>query len=105
YPVLRKSYFCGGRVVRPHASNHAVRSDGNRILREYSMRAFKFRSSSQIDFAFDIIFNQRLHCADWSRLNDPMEGMFAYSSSSTNGEDPKKVVERIIREKQQIKIC
>ncbi len=69
------------------------------------MRAFKFRPSSQIAFAFDIIFNQRLHCADWSRLNDPMEGMFAYSSSSTNGEDPKKIIERIIREKQRLKIC
>lgn len=69
------------------------------------MRAFKFRPSSQIGFAFDIIFNQRLHCADWSRLNDPMEGMFAYSSSSTNGEDPKKIVEQVIREKQRLKIC
>ncbi len=69
------------------------------------MRAFKFRSSSRIDFALDIIFNQRLHCADWSRLNDPMEGMFAYSSSSTTGEDPKKIVEQIIREKERIKIC
>jgi hypothetical protein len=69
------------------------------------MRAFKFRSSSQIDFAFDIIFNQRLHCADWSRLNDPMEGIFSYSFSSTGGEDPKQRVAKIIREKQRIKVC
>jgi hypothetical protein len=69
------------------------------------MRAFKFRSSAQIDFALDIIFNQRVHCADWSRLNDPMEGIFAYSASSTRSEDPKKRVEEIIREKERIKIC
>jgi len=68
------------------------------------MHAFKFRPSSQIGFAFDIIFNQRLHCADWSQLNDPMEGMFAYSSRA-DAEDPKKLIDQIIREKQRIKIC
>src|SRR5438876_5622662 len=69
------------------------------------MRAFKFRSSDQIAFAFDIIFNQRLHCADWSRLNDPMEGIFPYSFLETKGEDPKNLVEKIIREKKHIRVC
>jgi len=69
------------------------------------MRAYKFRGSSQFDLALDVIFNQRLYCADWSRLNDPMEGAFVYSYSSTGGHDYKKEVEAIIREKQQLRIC
>ncbi|MCK5707226.1 MAG: hypothetical protein KAI43_06185 [Candidatus Aureabacteria bacterium] len=69
------------------------------------MKAYKFRPSSQLAFALDIIFNKRLHCADWQTLNDPMEGMFAYSYSSSSEKDHSHQVEAIIREKKQIKIC
>lgn len=41
------------------------------------MLAYKFRSASQVEFVFDILLNRRLYCADWRKLNDPMEGMFA----------------------------
>jgi hypothetical protein len=41
------------------------------------MLAYKFRSASQIEIVFDILLNRRLYCADWRKLNDPMEGMFA----------------------------
>lgn len=41
------------------------------------MKAYKFRSPSQIVFALDIVFEQRLYCADWQSLNDPMEGFFS----------------------------
>ena len=34
-----------------------------------------------------------------------MEGMFAYSTLSGSAEDPKKVVEQIIREKRRLKVC
>lgn len=44
------------------------------------MRAFKFRPSSKIEFALDILINRRLHCADWRALNDPMEGLFVYAT-------------------------
>ena len=69
------------------------------------MKAYKFQSSSRIAFALDIIFNRQLFCADWSRLNDPMEGMFEYSYSSTKGKDSKEQVEQIIREKKRLKVC
>lgn len=36
--------------------------------------AYKFRSSSQIPFALDIIFERRLYCSDWWSLNDIVEG-------------------------------
>ena len=52
-----------------------------------------------------MIFNQRLYCSEWSRLNDPMEGAFVYSYSSTDGEDPKKLVDQIIEEKKRLRVC
>lgn len=67
------------------------------------MIAYKFRSEDQLAFALDIIFNQRLYCSDWSILNDPMEGLFGYSNDEDI--DPKEQVEKIIAEKQHIRIC
>ena len=70
------------------------------------MKAYKFRSSSQIAFAFDVIINQRLFCSDWKDLNDPMEGMYAYSHGLKS--DRSIIEERVkgIREsKRKYKIC
>jgi hypothetical protein len=62
------------------------------------MLAYKFRSSSQIAWALDIVYEQRLHCSDWSILNDPMEGFFRYSPEGsrrlkalTNAKNKNKV--------------
>lgn len=69
------------------------------------MKAYKFRSSSQLSFALDIVFNKRLYCADWRNLNDPMEGMFAYSYGDREERDVKEEVAKLIEQKRQIKIC
>lgn len=69
------------------------------------MRAFKFRSASQVAFALDIIINKRLFCADWKTLNDPLEGMFAYSYLSPDEEDVREQVMQIVEQKQGLKIC
>lgn len=68
------------------------------------MRAYKFRSSSQIEFALDILLNRRLYCSDWRRLNDPMEGVFAYSS---HGDEPyvQSLVKGIGDAKSRYKVC
>lgn len=68
------------------------------------MKAYKFRSSAQIAYALDIILNRRLHCSDWHRLNDPMEGMFVYS---THGPEPEaqRRVKGIGEAKRQYKVC
>ncbi len=69
------------------------------------MLAYKFRSSSQIIFALDVIFNKRLYCSDWATLNDPMEGMFAYSYSSTAQADVAEEVADIVRENKRLRVC
>lgn len=56
------------------------------------MRAYKFRSASQIEFVFDILLKRRLYCADWRRLNDPMEGMFA----SVHREAERPYVQQVV---------
>lgn len=68
------------------------------------MRAFKFRSAQNIEFALDIIINRRLFCADWKNLNDPMEGMFAYSTMDRSPE-VNRIVKGIGNEKQRYKVC
>jgi hypothetical protein len=69
------------------------------------MLAYKFRSPSQIEFALDILFNNRLYCSDWSSLNDPMEGVFSYSHKSTDETDYTKLLDEIRLEKKKIRIC
>jgi len=68
------------------------------------LRAYKFRSASNIEFALDILLNRRLYCADWRNLNDPMEGMFAYAH---NGDEPRvqRVVKGIGEAKGGYKVC
>ena len=68
------------------------------------MRAYKFRSAKSLKFALDIIQEKRLFCADWRSLNDPMEGIFAYS---THGKDTKaeRLVKGIGEAKSRYKVC
>jgi hypothetical protein len=68
------------------------------------MRAYKFRSSTNIEFALDILLNRRLFCSDWRELNDPMEGMFVYS---THGREShaQRVVKGIGSAKSRYKVC
>jgi len=42
------------------------------------MKLFKYRSLRTMEFILDIFLNERLHCAPYSELNDPFEGMFFY---------------------------
>jgi hypothetical protein len=69
------------------------------------MLAYKFRSASQLQYAFDIIINNRLYCSDWRQLNDPMEGMFGYSTRATDEQDHSDQVADIIRHKKNLLIC
>lgn len=69
------------------------------------MRAFKFRSAAQIEFALDIIVNARLRCSPWKNLNDPMEGMYAYSVQPGRENWAQQMVKGIRTEKQRYKVC
>lgn len=68
------------------------------------MRAFKFRSSAQIEYALDLILNRRLYCSDWRKLNDPMEGMFVYATGGHETE-AQRIVKGIGAAKSRYKVC
>lgn len=69
------------------------------------MRAYKFQSSSNLDYALDIILNQRLYCAEWASLNDPMEGLFAYSRSSSDNGSYSDLLSKIKNRKREYRVC
>jgi hypothetical protein len=69
------------------------------------MKAYKFRPSSQFDYALDIILNHRLYCSDWSKLNDPMEGAFGLSFGNNTNIKTKELFEKIGKEKDLLRVC
>jgi hypothetical protein len=79
--------------------NSTVGSRNTKDTRTLIMRAYKFRSSAQIAFALDIIFAQRLHCADWSTFNDPREGFFEYSLND------RAKADAIVQAKTHYEVC
>jgi len=46
------------------------------------MLAYKFRSVEQLHYVLDIIFNNRLYCADSKELNDPSESLYGWSDGT-----------------------
>lgn len=49
--------------------------------------------------------NKRLFCAEWIKPNDPMEGMFAYSTGTKPQSDITKRVMEITNAKAKYKVC
>jgi hypothetical protein len=69
------------------------------------MRAYKFRSAAQIEFALDILINNRLRCSDWRTLNDPMEGMYVYAYAPGGERRAERIADAIGSAKSQYKVC
>lgn len=42
------------------------------------MLLYKYRSLDSLDFALDILLNERLYCSSYKELNDPFEGQFQH---------------------------
>ncbi|MGA2440599.1 MAG: hypothetical protein ABSH08_06555 [Tepidisphaeraceae bacterium] len=68
------------------------------------MVAFKFRGEDDFcKHTLDIIDKQRLYCADWTCLNDPMEAHFLFVRRSVA--DENAFLERLKRAKHGFKVC
>lgn len=72
---------------------------GNTYLRRPTY--FKYRSLENWDHILDILINNRLHAAEFGKLNDPMEGLFRYDPDVAD----QKLLNRIVQVKRQLKIC
>ena len=40
------------------------------------MKLYKYKSLANLWHTLDVVLNQRLYCAHWSELNDPLEGRY-----------------------------
>lgn len=69
------------------------------------MKAYKFRSSQQMEYVFDILLNSRLYCADWTKLNDPVEGIFSYSYTSATSAQANDFIQQVGRAKRPLRVC
>ncbi len=45
---------------------------------------YKYRSTENLQFALDVLVQRRLYASEFTKLNDPMEGMFTYDRSLPN---------------------
>jgi len=68
------------------------------------MQAFKFRTNDQLEFAFDVLFKNRLFCAPRDSLNDPMEGWYGMMPP-TFMEDARAAQEKVEEFQQRLRIC
>ena len=69
------------------------------------MRAFKFRTAQRMGHIFDILHNRRLYCSEWTDLNDPMEGVFAYSAPEHLANDASAFASDLQEKLQGWRVC
>ena len=69
------------------------------------MLAYKFRSSTQIPFALDIILKRRLYCADWQSLNDIVEGTIVMSSWPERAKEFQAHGKAVQKFMQRLRVC
>jgi hypothetical protein len=69
------------------------------------MIAYKFRSATQIPFALDILFGQRLHCADWREFNDIVEGTPVTSCSRSRAREFLEHANAVAKSMHKLRVC
>ena len=67
--------------------------------------AFKYKGLSNLEHCIDIVQNNRLYCAPFTELNDPMEGKYRIAEDEEYEETIEQRVEGILGEKAKFRIC
>ncbi|MEN9302328.1 MAG: hypothetical protein RL264_757 [Bacteroidota bacterium] len=64
---------------------------------------YKYRSlnGDNWEYLLDIILNNRLYCAKYNELNDPMEGVFYVNNRNKEYEE----IDRLVNGKESVRIC
>lgn len=68
------------------------------------MKLYKYKSLQNLWHVLDIIFNQKLYCAHWSELNDPLEGRYEIYLGSKETRIEELMVGRIEKAKNNFRI-
>ena len=68
------------------------------------MKLYKYRSLQSLWHCLDIVVNQRLYCAPWIELNDPLEGRYeVYFGNKVK--DQERLVGKVERKRQKFRIA
>ncbi|RXJ94815.1 hypothetical protein CRV00_05645 [Malaciobacter molluscorum] len=62
------------------------------------MKLYKFKSLANFEFVADILVNKRLYAANFTELNDPMEGIFT-------PDDKEEFINAVKDEKLKLRVC
>jgi hypothetical protein len=68
-------------------------------------RLYRYRSLKELDRELEAIEDGYLFCADYGKLNDPMEGLFSSSRNFRESTDYRAVLQSIRDNKSDIGIC
>jgi len=74
------------------------------------MLLYKYRSLDSLDFALDILLNERLYCSAYKELNDPFEGQFLRIPAlpgliGTAIPASTMAIEEIMKDKSSVRVC
>lgn len=59
------------------------------------MKLYKYKSLANLWHFLDLVLNQRLYCAHWADLNDPLEGRYEIYLNSQSSKIKRTAVDRI----------
>lgn len=69
--------FLSGQANRIRiVGNNVYCSGPESLLGFFSLKLYKYKSLQNLWHVLDMIVNQRIYCAHWSELNDPLEGRY-----------------------------
>jgi Protein of unknown function (DUF2971) len=69
------------------------------------MKLYKYKSLTNLWHTLDVIVNQRLYCAHWSELNDPLEGRYEIYLGERNDELESIMTPRIEKAKNAYRVA
>jgi hypothetical protein len=75
------------------------------VNRIKGMKLYKYKSLANLWHVLDPILNQRLYCAHWSTLNDPLEGRYEVYLGSKSHKLESIMVSRIERARNEFRIA
>ena len=75
------------------------------LERKDKMKLYRYISLERLWHVLDIVVNNRLYCAHWSQLNDPLEGRYEISSRELSMSVGETMAERIEKAKDTYRIA
>jgi len=69
------------------------------------MKLYKYKSLANLWHVLDIVLNQRLYCAHWSTLNDPLEGRYEIYLGSKSPKVESTMIGRIEKARDGFRIA